>query len=627
MKKQEDIVSIVLQDFKKRQNERKQFEATWKLCMNFLMGNQYCAIAPNLEVENSDKQYFWQEREVFNHIAPTLDIRLAKLQKVRPIMSVIPASTDDCDQKTAKLCKKIINSVANKQDLSAQICKATKWSEICGTSFYKIVWNSELGEVIAEKDGKQVKTGDIEISVTSPFEIYPDSVNNENIDDCQSIIHAKAYHVDEIKNIYGVDTKGEDINVFSLENVGTGLGGLGYHAYATKIVSGIKPNHALVIEKYEKPSKEHPNGRFIIIAGETLVYDGELPFVNRTNGKRGFPFVKQVSIEQAGSFWGTGIVERLIPVQRAYNAVKNRKHEFLNRLSMGVLTVEDGSVDLDNLEEEGLSPGKILVYRQGANVPRYMANTSVPTDFEKEEQALLTEFMTISGVSDILNNSSNYTNISGVALQLLIEQDESRISPTTDIMKQCIKLIGGQILRLYKQFVTIPKLIKVAGDNGELEMIYFSASDITSEDIVFESDTEITESLAQRRSMVFDLLNAGLLQDENGKLSNRMRLKALDLLGFGIWENAQDMNELHTKKASTENVELSCGKSVSVCEIDDHDMHINEHISYMLGCDYKKKYENDKTIEKAFLEHIRMHKQMKKLEQEIDQKGENYGTK
>ncbi len=126
MKKQEDIVSITLQDFKRRQSERKQFEATWKLCMNFLMGNQYCSIAPNLEVENSDKQYFWQEREVYNHIAPTLDIRLAKLQKVRPIMSVMPASTDDCDLKTAKLCKKIINAVAGKQDLSAQICKATK---------------------------------------------------------------------------------------------------------------------------------------------------------------------------------------------------------------------------------------------------------------------------------------------------------------------------------------------------------------------------------------------------------------------------------------------------------------------------------------------------------------------
>ena len=36
MKRQEDIVSIVLEDFKKRQNERRQFEATWKsILFNF----------------------------------------------------------------------------------------------------------------------------------------------------------------------------------------------------------------------------------------------------------------------------------------------------------------------------------------------------------------------------------------------------------------------------------------------------------------------------------------------------------------------------------------------------------------------------------------------------------------
>lgn len=36
---------------------------------------------------------------------------------------------------------------------------------------------------------------------------------------------------------------------------------------------------------------------------------------------------------------------------------------------MKILCVEDGSVDLDELEESGLQDGKILVYRQGARPP------------------------------------------------------------------------------------------------------------------------------------------------------------------------------------------------------------------------------------------------------------------
>lgn len=615
----EMLVSEVLNDFKRRQNERKPYEANWQLCMNFLMGNQYCEVGYGGEVEEFEKQFFWQEREVYNHIAPTLDIRLAKLQKVRPTMSVMPSSTDDSDIKTAKLSKKILNSIYSRYDISNVINEATKWSEVTGTSFYKVIWDDKKGEKIATDNGECVNLGDVDITVCSPFEIYPDNTCTQKIEDCQSIIHAKAYHVDEIKKMYGIDVKGEDVNVFSLDNTSLGVGGLGYNSLSSKVVSGVKSNHALVIEKYIKPTVDYPNGRLIIIAGETLVYDGELPFINRANGERGFPFIKQESIEQTGCFWGTGIVDRLIPVQRAYNAVKNRKHEFLNRISMGVLAVEDGSVDIDNLEEEGLSPGKILVYRQGSTAPRFMTANTVPTDFEREEEALLSEFMVISGVSDILNNSSAYTSLSGVALQLLIEQDESRLSPTIDRIKACIRELGGQILRLYKQFATLPRLFKVMGDNGEIEVVSFMASDISSEDVVFETDTEITESLAQRRSMVFDLLEAGLLSDENGKLSNRMRLKALDLLGFGIWENAQDINELHTKKASSENLDLAKGKEVKVCEIDNHDLHVSEHITFMLSNEYKNLVEKNPKIEQVFLKHIREHKKMKSIENSLSE--------
>lgn len=36
---------------------------------------------------------------------------------------------------------------------------------------------------------------------------------------------------------------------------------------------------------------------------------------------------------------------------------------------MKILCIEDGSVDIDKIEQEGLQDGKILVYRQGARPP------------------------------------------------------------------------------------------------------------------------------------------------------------------------------------------------------------------------------------------------------------------
>ncbi len=88
---------------------------------------------------------------------------------------------------------------------------------------------------------------------------------------------------------------------------------------------------------------------------------------------------------------------------------QNRKHEFINRLSMGVLSIEDGSVDTDNLEEEGVSRlAKVLIYRQGATPPKLLESGRVPVDFQYEEERILSEFTTISGVSELSKYSKTY---------------------------------------------------------------------------------------------------------------------------------------------------------------------------------------------------------------------------
>ena len=82
------IVDNVLKDFEERKQERKPYELAWELNMNFMLGNQYSCINLSGEIEQSQKNYYWEEREVYNHIAPIIESRLAKLGKVRPTVSV-----------------------------------------------------------------------------------------------------------------------------------------------------------------------------------------------------------------------------------------------------------------------------------------------------------------------------------------------------------------------------------------------------------------------------------------------------------------------------------------------------------------------------------------------------------
>lgn len=607
----EDIVSEVKEDFKKRQRDRKSYEKQWQLNMNFLMGNQYCAISSMGELEDYSKQYFWQEREVYNHIAPIIEARIARLSKIRPKMSVVPASNSENDINTAKISKNVLNAVYHKLSISQRINSATVWSEICGTSFYKVVWDNGGGLTVANSDrGLKIKEGEVALSVCPPYEIFPDNNNATELDDCLSIIHAKCYDVRTIKSVWGVDVEPETLDIMTL-NTTSNLGGLGYTASINKIISQKVDNSALVIERYEAPTEEFPNGRLVIIAGNKLLHIDELPYVNREDQKRGFPFIKQCAIRQPNSIWGASVIERVIPVQRAYNAVKNRKHEFLNRMSMGILTVEDGSVDTDNLAEEGLSPGKVLIYRQGATPPNIMDCSAMPNNFDEEEEKLLSEFVQISGVSDILLTSSITTgNISGVALEILMEQENNRLVSTADEIKYAVVSIGEQILKLYKQFASGSRICKIIGGDGSVEMFYWKKSDISADDVVLETSNEIGETLAQKRSMIFQLLQAGLLSDEDGKLNNRLKSKTLEMLGFGMWESQNDLSELHMKRAGKENLNMTNLLKQEVLPIDDHSLHIDEHIGFMLGEVYEKEISGKPALKTLLLSHIEEHKEL-----------------
>lgn len=608
--KDSDIVLDIIEDFKLRQEERKRYEANWQLNINFFLGNQYCAINSNNDVVDFEKQFFWQEREVYNHIAPIIEQRLCKLSKVRPSMTVIPFTDSDNDISCAKVSKNILKATSYRVNLSKIISEATTWSEICGTVFYKVSWNNLIGDVVGVLDsGEKLKSGDVQIDVVSPFEIFPDSNTYSKLEDAKSIMHVRAYHVDTIKDLWGVTVEGKDIDVFSLETANL-TGGLGYYGKVNKAGKGIKKNSNLVIEKYEAPTTKYPNGRLIIVAGEQLVYMGELPYVNLAENRRGYPFITQCSIVNPNCFWGSSIIERCVPIQRSYNAIKNRKHEFLNRISMGVMAVEDGSVDTDNLEEEGMAPGKVLIYRQGSPMPKLLNPGTVPTDFTLEEDRLLNEFLTVSGVSDLLRNSSLTNNVSGVALQLLIEQDEARLIQSAEQIREAVKLISKHILRLYKQFITTKTSSKLIDNNGKIEMFYWNRSNINSDDVVFETENELNESLAQKRNMIFEILNAGLLHDENGKLTNQMRYKLLEQLGFGVWESSQDEETLQVNRASKEHLSiLEQGKMLEPKEIDNHSIHISEHICFMLGDEFEKAVNVNPNLELEILNHIRLHKQ------------------
>ena len=81
---------------------------------------------------------------------------------------------------------------------------------------------------------------------------------------------------------------------------------------------------------------------------------------------------------------------------------------------MKILCVEDGSVDLNSLEEEPLRDGKVLVYRQGSKPPFVLdiPNTNLPRVLKelKEIQAKLENDIRGNSYDNVYNTIEHYYN-------------------------------------------------------------------------------------------------------------------------------------------------------------------------------------------------------------------------
>lgn len=606
------LAEEVTKDFETRQAERRFLERGWQLNMNFVSGNQYCDVDSSGELFEEDKKYYWQTRRVFNHIAPTVDMRCSKLGRIRPSLTVRAASDEEKDKHSAALASAILASVFADGDVDSVITDATIWSETCGTAFYKVVWDGFAGSAVGKtQEGRKLRQGDVKVSAVSPFEIYPFTLSEEKLANQPSIIHAKAVPVQEIYSMYGVKLAGRDIEEFSLAP----FSAASHSRTASPEVKAVRHGYELVIERYSRPTDDMPEGRLTVVAGGELLYDGALPYINGDGGEREYPFIKQTSLQLAGSFFGASVVDRLIPLQRAYNAVKNRKHEFLNRISMGTVAVEDGSVDVDEFIEDGLTPGKVVVYRQGSKPPEMLSFGSVPAGFADEEANLLNEFSKVSGSGDLSESADSFAGItSATGLQLIIEQDETRLENSYQQIKRAVKLIGRHVLRLYRQFASDVRLLKFAGENNVLNLYYFKGSDISSDDVVLETESEANLTPAQRRAAVYEILDRGLFSDENGKLSPASKNKILELLGYKGFAGARDLGELNRARAGEENLKMKTADA-EVKSYDDHATHIAEHTAFLLTESLSSE------IEARICAHIDMHKQKQNEIKEADNNG------
>lgn len=607
----EDIIRDVLDELEKRRSERSPLELQWTLNANFLMGNQFCDINPtSREVEQVEPVYDWLEREQFNQIAPLIDTRIANLGKISYMMRVTPATNETDDYHKADVSTSILQYVQKNTDFTSKVSSAIQWSEMCGNCFWLSWWDTSAGELQGvDENGRGYYQGDLDYGIITPYEVFPKSLFVQGIDKQRDIILEQVKSVEEIYDLYGLEVEGTKIDTFEITPISSG-GGFGYESTTLTLGHRSFDDAQKVITRMEKPSRRNPQGRLTIIVGEEhLVYYGPLPY-NR------IPLVQMVCREVPGQFFGKSAIEDLIPRQRAYNGCINRIHEYIKRVGIGNFAIEEGAiVDWDDFCEEGLAPGKNIVYRDGYNPPVPINIGSLAGELMQERYNLKSDMEYVAGTSQLMVNGATPSGItSGTAIENLVNIDTLRLSVTGNNIRMAIKNLAKIWLNIYKTHAKGNRAVSFVGSNNIAKAFVWSHEDITSFDVEFTTINELVLSEDMQKQNFAELWNMGFFLDSDGRVPDRVKLAGIEHFKIGDYSELLNMNTLHIQNAQRENVFFENGVIPSISEFDDHKVHEEEHIRYALQMKFRMLKTQNPELAEEFENHIRLHREMQSAE-------------
>lgn len=538
-----------------------------------------------------------RDRVHANKILPTVQRRQARLCKNRPKYEVRPDKSTEQARDQARFEQNLIEYYYDKNAVDAKRLLMTTGLQQCGHYFMGVRWNTEAGRMIAhdsvDKDGKPCKEyeyeGDLDHEIISPFEMFVDPLAT-TLEEANKVCRAKVRKLEYFRNNFerGYLVKEESAWLLSSQ----------YEMRIQSMVSGgpgqtgiqtAEKDSAIELAYYEKRSKKYPNGRLIICANGVLLHDGELPCGE-------YPFVKFDDVAIAGKFYSEAIVTHLRPIQDQFNRTISKRAEWTNRLLAGKYIFARGS----GVSQEAMTDqsGEILYYDPvpGAPEPHAMQLPVIPSYAYTEEDKLNNMFYDIAGDSDISRGILPAAGIPAIGMQLLLEQDETRIGAITEQHEHALAKLGKLTLMYLEKFAKTPRLMKIADPNNQYDISEWDGEKLKSEhDVIVVRGSLAPASRATHRNDIMNLYQSGLLGDPNDP---SVKAKVLSWLEFGevsqVWsERALDEAQIQKTLRQIEKEEIP-----DVSEADNHVLHFQKKNEYRKS----EKFDLLSTRSKAILE-------------------------
>lgn len=222
-----------------------------------------------------------------------------------------------------------------------------------------------------------------------------------------------------------------------------------------------------------------------------------------------------------------------------------------------------------------------------------------------------------AGVSQLMVYGSTPSGVtSGTAISNLMEIDNTRLSLTGDNIRNSVRKLAILWLEIYKKYATTHRIVNYVGGNNIGKAIVWSHEDINSYDVDYVTENELLMSEEKQKENFFNSYNMGLFTDADGRIPTRIKIKAKEFMKVGNFTDIMGIDELQIQAAQRENVFFENGVIPEVSDFDEHEIHIEEHLRYVLQMDFQILKKRKPEYAQALENHLRQHKEIVKQEEQ-----------
>jgi hypothetical protein len=525
-----------------------------------------------------------------NRILPTVQNRLARLLKNEPRWDVRPKSGDEEDKDGARLAQQVILQLWGQLGINRKRIPLTMWLQQCGSAYLKVSWDPSLGrkkvypvknEETGEDEYKIVAEGDIRVDVKSYFNIFPDPLA-KSWDELRYLIDATVrpieYFASQFPESNGNLVKEEDVWLNSLayesriNSINTTSGTAGSSATQLK-------NSAIEISYMEVPSNKHPYGRHVIVANGVKLKDDILPIDE-------ISYIKFDDVIVGGKFNAEAIITHLRPLQDHLNKNKTMRAAFMNRLLTGkVIGARGQNVAAEAFNDQS---GEWIKYdvMPGAPEPHAMQMPTIPQYAYEEERISKDDINDTAGINEASRGQLPSSSIPAIGMQLLVEQDDTRIGVETEGHEYSYADLGRILLKFVDKFYESDRLLKIVGENMEYTVKTFKGSDLRENfDVQVIRGSTLPGSKVLKRQEIINLHQQGYFGDPKDP---NVTQNVLSMLEFGDEFQAWKKHSLRMAQIQRGLEMVESGIKPPVSEFDDHALWLQQFDEYRIGEKYLK---------------------------------------